>query len=196
MVSSPNVDHFTTLTSIIAISSHTIWAVGHASSAPNATQHTLIVHYDGSSWQVISSPNIGSASSQLSGITAVAANNVWAVGSYGDSKTGTAQTLTEQWNGSTWRLIKSPNVTAASAQDIWAVGSTFDFARNRGQTLIEHYNGSTWSIVKSLNSGNNNHLLGVTVVSSTGVWAVGVFFDGSGNEKTLIEQWNGSTPTI
>jgi hypothetical protein len=202
VVSSPNIDHFNTLNSVIAISSNNIWAVGNSSSAPNATHHTLILHYDGSSWRVVSSPNNGSASSQLGGMTAVSANNVWAVGSYGDSKTGNTQTLTEQWNGSTWRIVKSQNVqatnnglssvTATTAQDIWAVGSTFDFASDSGQTLIEHYNGSTWRIIKSLNSGNDNHLLGVTAISSKVVWAVGVFFNGSGG-KTLIEQWNGST---
>lgn len=203
-VASPDVDYFNTLTSVIALSSTNVWAVGASSSAPNQEGHTLIMHYDGSYWQVIASPNVKAASNQLRGITAISANDIWAVGQYGDSDKGAGetQTLVEHWNGRRWSIVASPNVSTTnngldsvsgtSAQDIWAVGSTFDFASNTGQPLIEHFNGSTWSIVQSPQSGTVSLLRGVTALSSHLIWAVGSSSQGGDHEKTLIEQWNGS----
>src|SRR5947209_11172460 len=81
-------------------------------------------------WSVVPSPN-GSSSSNLSGVAAVSANDIWAVGSSGNQRSG-AQTLIEHWNGSSWSVVTSPSpatgnnelfsVSAASASSIWAVG--------------------------------------------------------------------------
>jgi len=158
----------------------------------------LIEHWDGSSWSIVSSPNKGSNSSQFSAITAVSAKNIWAVGSFQKgSFPGTFQTLVEQWNGSAWTIVKSPNVkalnnslsavTATSAHDIWAVGSAFNPSGNTAQTLIEHFNGSQWSIVASPDpSSTFNDLQGVAhVPSSNNTWAVGTSDSNPG--KTLTE---------
>src|SRR5437763_14821454 len=58
-------------------------------------------------WSVVPSPN-GSSSSNLSGVAAVSANDIWAVGSSGNQMSG-AQTLIEHWNGSHWRVVTSAN---------------------------------------------------------------------------------------
>src|SRR6266487_3561651 len=92
-------------------------------------------------------------SSHLNGIAAVSASDVWAVGFYID-----AGTLIEHWNGSSWKVVPSPNlgvqhvdvslssVAAVSASNVWAVGSYLDVSNNTNtyKTLSEHWNGSSW----------------------------------------------------
>src|SRR5689334_21377621 len=52
----------------------------------------------GECWNVVRSPNLPSGSG-LQGVDIAAANDVWAVGSYG------SQTLVEHWNGSAWAVV-------------------------------------------------------------------------------------------
>src|SRR5688572_1491427 len=61
-----------------------------------------------SSWKVISSPNNSSNSHTLKSIAGVAANDIWAVGSYFPT-TGGSQTLIQRWDGSQWNSVTSPN---------------------------------------------------------------------------------------
>ncbi len=42
---------------------------------------TLAEHFNGTSWTVVATPNPGEFGGVLSGVAAVATNNVWAVGS-------------------------------------------------------------------------------------------------------------------
>ena len=198
VVTSPNMGQ---LTAITAISATNIWAVGGLSQ-------TLVEHWNGVKWSIVRSPNPGTIAGEfnvLNSVTAVAANNIWAVGYY-SSSTNAYQTLVEHWNGIQWSVVPSPNVPnthdyltsiqAVSANDIWSVGSSFTLD-SVGQTLIEHWNGTKWSIVPSANTnGTLSGLSGVTVVSSTNVWAVGYSFTGNGTGPTVIEHWNGTKWSI
>jgi hypothetical protein len=166
----------------------------------------LIEHWNGTQWSVVSSPSPDN-DAFLNGVTAVSSTNVWAVGYYftsGSSQSGGgSQTLIEQWNGSQWSVIASPNsasqyndltgIAAVSANNIWVVGNS----NNGSQTLIEQWNGSQWSIVASPNPGSSsNSLNAVATISASDVWAVGSFSNSSGVQQTLIEQWNGSKWSI
>ncbi len=154
-------------------------------------------------WSVVPSPN-GSGNSGLSGVAAVSANDVWAVGSSGSQITG-AQTLIEHWNGTNWQTVKSPSpssiyntlsgVTAVSVTNVWAVG--YDVNNSQAtETLIEHWNGTNWSVVKSPSPAPiNNELFSVAGVSANDVWAVG-FIANNTSEKTLIEHWNGTSWSV
>ena len=83
---------------VAALSTKYVWAVGDYTD-PNTNQFlTLIEHNTGNGFTVISSPNIGSGASPLSGVFALTASNVWAVGSYTNSKNN-VKTLIEHWNG-------------------------------------------------------------------------------------------------
>jgi hypothetical protein len=75
------------LNGITAVSANDIWAVGssHKSSGGSAT---LIEHWDGTGWTIISSPNPGTASNSLSGVTALSDGTVVAVGSQTNQGTG------------------------------------------------------------------------------------------------------------
>ncbi len=166
---------------------------------------TLIAHWDGTKWSVVQSPNRASLNNELSGVAAVSANDIWAVGSAIDNSSGTAQTLIEHWDGTQWSIIPSPDpgqiaylqgVTAISPNNIWAVG-TFVNATNPGQTLVEQWNGTSWNVIPSPNPGGiNNKLEAVTGVSADDIWAVGLYVANQSPVLTLIERWNGTSWSI
>jgi len=184
------------LQSVAAISTTKVWAVGYSvqgTTKSNMVKRTLIEHYNGTTWQVVASPNVGTGDNVLTGVAVLTGNNVWAVGS---SPTGA---LVLHFNGTRWSLVSAPlacqfnAVTAISASDMWAVGTLFP------RTCAEHYNGTTWSLVPTPFMGTSgNTLLGVSASSSRNVWAVGTYCVGSGCDQgggsfqTLIYHYNGS----
>ena len=205
VVPSPNGSSSSNLSGVAAVSANDIWAVGSSGNQMSGAQ-TLIEHWNGSSWSVVTSPNPGSIYNTLYGVTAISAANVWAVGYYVNT-TGVTQTLIEHWNGTSWSVVTSPSpatgnnelfsVSAASASSIWTVGFLTNNTSQTpsDQTLIEHWNGTSWSVVKSPNPGSSSdHLNGVTAVSTSDVWAVGNGKTSSG--KTLIEHWNGTSWSV
>lgn len=189
------------LSAVAAVSANDVWAVG-ASGSQRSNGQTLIEHWDGASWQIVTSPNPGSIYNTLYGVTAISASDVWAVG-YSVNTPGVTQTLIEHWDGTSWSVMKSPSsasmnnelfsVSAASARNVWAVGFITTLTSNQtpvDQTLIEHWNGTRWSVVKSPSPGSSSdHLSGVAVVSADDVWAVG---NRNTFDQTLIEHWNGT----
>jgi hypothetical protein len=171
-----------------------LWAVGryNANRPPTVTgRDTLAMHWDGSAFTIVPTPNPtwpGADFFTLEDAVALAADDVWAVGSAQDFGSLKSTTLIERWDGTAWRIVRSPNpggaslpnvlnaVGAASATDIWAVGG----AGFPSVGLILRWNGSRW---RSVRNGCGVSLLGVEVISSTDVWAVGenttCHFDGA-----------------
>lgn len=189
------------LDAVAAVSATDVWAVGNVSNASGFEQ-TFIEHWNGKTWSVVASPSPGAQTNFLQGVTAIAANDVWAVGSFINAS-GARQTLALHWDGAAWGIVPSPSPSAStggvgdefigtaavSATDVWAVG-------NRGSgTLIEEWNGTQWSAVPSPSPSTlANFLFGVAAVSSSEVWAVGEVQDPTtGIPSTLIEEWNGTS---
>ena len=46
---------------------------------------TLIEHWNGTTWSVVASPNVGTQLNGLNGVTAVSTSDIWAVGSDGNT---------------------------------------------------------------------------------------------------------------
>jgi hypothetical protein len=158
-------------------------------------------------WTVVKSADGPSKNNQLYGVSASAANNVWAVGSYqaGDPINGPFKTLTERWNGTAWSFVPSANlgaedalggVAAISPTDVWAVGDFMPQLTSPQTAFIEHWNGHKWSVVPSPRPGQLSGLSHVRAVSATDVWAVGSYYNNAGNSQTLIEHWNGQRWSI
>jgi hypothetical protein len=94
------------------------------------------VSASGSLWQYVPSPNpstVSVSNDVLEGVSALADNNVWAVGNDSSSVGNNVKhTLVEHWNGTAWSVVPSPNVgtqgsellgvVAISSTDAWAVG--------------------------------------------------------------------------
>jgi hypothetical protein len=192
VVPSPNGNSNSVLSGVAAVSANDVWAVGNSGDQKSGGQ-ALIEHWNGSHWSVVKSPSPGSGG-DLRDVAAVSASNVWAVGY--SSIGGSIQTLVERWNGTGWQVVKSPGVAtiptftavaAVSAHDVWAVGSYHNSNSNAiFQTLTEQWNGQQWSVVKSPSPGSfNTQLLGVAAVSPTNAWAVGV-----ADSNTLTEHFH------
>ncbi|HUE20333.1 MAG TPA: hypothetical protein VMQ86_01540 [Bryobacteraceae bacterium] len=141
--SGPNV-----LNGVVALAPDDVWAVGYstASQTPPQGQYevpseTLTEHYDGTSWSVVPSPNVGPnsqyQSNKLYGVTAVSPNDIWAFGSYfAASGSGNQMTLLLHWDGTSWSLTPSPSPEPGNFLDdilfsgvvtapgsVWIVGS-------------------------------------------------------------------------
>lgn len=190
------------LNDVSVLSSCSAWAVGDYLIGPTTTR-SLILHWNGSAWKLVPSPDVGgsTASDGLTSVAAVSAKNAWAVGSYAVPGSN-FQTLTLHWNGHAWKHVPSPSpggpshpnelnaVAADSAGHAWAVGFYFDGTNDK--PLILHWNGHAWKQVHCPNpAGSPTTLLhGVSLVPGGHAWAVGAFYDGQA-DQTLIVSWNG-----
>jgi len=159
----------------------------------------------GANWKVVASPNAGTQANSLSGVDAVADNDVWAVGWAWNNRLFAYQTLIEHWNGATWSLVRSPNATTGynllngvavvAANDVWTVGQAAN--GNTYNTLVERWNGTNWSIVPSPNvPGFSNVMQAISVVSTNDIWAVGYSTDSNFNNFTLTLHWDGTSWNI
>ncbi|HLH62087.1 MAG TPA: hypothetical protein VKV20_10425 [Ktedonobacteraceae bacterium] len=201
VVSSPNAgssDNF--LLSVATVSTSDVWAVGNYLNS-NGIPQTLIEHWNGTAWNIVSSPNVGASDNLLFGLTAISSNDVWAVGYYQD-ETASFRTLIEHWDGTSWKVVSSPNIgssnnllyaiTALSASDVVAVGQYLNTS-GPGEALIEQWNGTRWSVVSSPKTGSaSNVLLGITVTTTGNLWAAGEIESDSKPLQTLTEQQNGT----
>ncbi len=198
---SPNVTgRHNALVGVTAATGNDVWAVG-ASGLDGTPPRTLVEHWNGTSWRVVSSPNPGTEASLLRAVDATASNDVWAVGVYASA--GQERTFTAHWDGRAWKTTTSPNigkyhnelnaVTAISATDVWAVGSYYSATTSTYQPLALHWNGLSWRTV-SVPAPVPSYVAslgGIGAVSSKEVWAVGAY-QGSGSYKTLTERWDGT----
>jgi len=202
IVGSPNPanDTVSVLYSISAASGNEVWAVGSSHNG-NLPSRTLIEHWNGAQWTIVPSPSPDTQFNELRGVAALSANDAWAVGYRGGTKTETPiETFILHWDGANWIQVASPNVAgganqlfginAISASDIWAVGSA-----PGGAPLAMHWNGSSWSVVPVAADAGliSEKFTAVAGTAGNDVWAVG---DGKGfytNQSfATIRHWNGS----
>jgi hypothetical protein len=202
---------FDELTGVTAVSADDAWAVGYGCNTADCNVFTtVILHWNGTKWATVPSPDPSTVLNQLFGVTAVSADDVWAVGSdVPDAATLLSSTLVLHWNGTTWSRVSSPTVSDASttlygvnadsATNAWAVGNecVYPACPDPGITtdaVILHWNGTRWSIVSSPSPGGaNNVLFGVSAVTPDNAWAVGDTTNTfPGDTHALVEHWNGT----
>ena len=151
------------------------------------------------SWQIIASPNGPRQVNELHSVSALAENDVWAVGVSYNTELTLGSTLIEHWNGSRWSVVPSPNpsssvnrlnaVAAVSPNDAWAVGTA---PTSTGTVLILHWNGVAWSVVSNPTTGIPlTNLAALTVISANDIWAVGSGVIGD-ESATATLHWNGT----
>jgi len=158
-----------------------IWAVGYGSLGLGSAAATLVLHFDGTSWSVVPSPNPGGLTSSLSSVTALVDGTIWAAGFYSDGTRG--RTLLLHGVGSSLTVFPGEDfpgegnvlngIAASAAGDIWAVGYHYPTGTSDYQGLIEHYDGQIWRQVTSAQGGSYTYLSGITAQPSGAGWAVG-----------------------
>jgi hypothetical protein len=93
VVPSPILGSYGQLDGIAAVTASNIWAVGETGDRSNRYGGfnpfgTLIEQWDGTGWNIVSGPNLGSSpgssENELTGVAAVSASDVWAVGGSGN----------------------------------------------------------------------------------------------------------------
>lgn len=196
------------LSSIDASGINDAWAVGVQPGAEwvdeqgesNVGYDTLTMHWDGSRWTVVPSPNAAPRHNDVEAVLALSPVNAWVVGySEGDRP----RTFTMHWDGSKWEVIPSPdpgsefNVLWGIGTDgvggIWAVGHYgYEEPGSRLVALYLRWTDSQWEIISGP-SGDATHQT-PTALSGTSAndsWAVG----SEPTSSFLVAGWDGSTWT-
>lgn len=136
---SPNPDaNSNILHAVAGFGSSNLWAVGQQTRSKTSTgvppgTRTLAMHWDGSNWITVATPNVGDED-VLRGVVGNSGGALTAVGSFQDATTGVLRTLAERWTGTRWIVRPTPNVGAADnylrsaapirgTPEVWAVGS-------------------------------------------------------------------------
>lgn len=168
-----------------------IWAVGVQKTDPYGVWYTLVLHFDGTIWEVVPSPSIvpGSYDNQIFSVATVSTDDVWAVGFahkiYGGHN---FYGLLEHWDGSAWNIMPDSmptdgfgslsGIAASSANDVWIVGYY------RSSAFDEHWNGTQW---ENLSPNNGSGLLAdVAIAAANDVWAVGWQYSEQNQMQTLV----------
>lgn len=192
MVPVPSVDSSDDgLSSIVAISTNNVWAVGYKGNMP------LILHWDGAKWKEDQSLNLVSTTfekSSLVGIAATPQGKIWAVGYYqrGSCCPPDNEPFVVRLYDGKWNVVTTPTfgggilpnaVTAIADNDVWVVGSW-------GLTL--HWDGTAWTNVPNPLKDTGYTLNSVSAETSQNVWAVGGT-DTGGASPPVVLHWDGST---
>jgi hypothetical protein len=146
------------LNAVVALAPDNSWAVGYSTPglAGQSATLTLILHWDGTTWSIVPSPNVGphsaSQSNRLLGITANSADDIYAFGSYfAADGSGHQMTLLLHWDGTSWTIVPSPNPTKGNFLDdllfagvvpspgnIWILGNEDEGSQGGMGTLAIH----------------------------------------------------------
>src|SRR5262245_47323265 len=81
-----------------------VWAVGMFNNTCGQPDRTLTLHWNGSAWSQVASPNAGTSTNLLWGATG-SGSDVWAAGESSNGQFIPSQTLTLHWNGSAWSVV-------------------------------------------------------------------------------------------
>jgi hypothetical protein len=125
------------LTGVSADGPDDLWASGFADSVNGENLAVpYLLHWNGTSWTFTKIKNKGTEGSRLNDVQVLSPTNAWAVGQTQELN-GSILSLTEQFNGSSWKIVKSPDpgkqgklldnslrsVTSAGGGDLFAVGT-------------------------------------------------------------------------
>jgi hypothetical protein len=166
----------------------------------NAGFDTLAMHWDGSAWSVIPSPNGAPRHNFLQGVVALAPGDAWAVGY---SQVGRhPRTLTIHWDGSSWSLVPSPDpgidfnvlwgIGTDGVSGVWALGHYGD-PDSHFQALYLRWTATGWDLVAGPHGDAQHQTPTALSGASAGeVWAVG----SEPTSSFLVAQWEGSSWSV
>jgi hypothetical protein len=121
------------LNGVVALSPTNVWAVGYTFPAGGATgpDHTLVEHFNGTSWTIVASPNPGNNSSnRFFSVTAISANDIWIGGATSSNKALNLTLAVQLANGSKFSVVNTPNPTGNNFESDLLFGATSDSSGN------------------------------------------------------------------
>jgi hypothetical protein len=148
-------------------------------------------------WSVTPSPNPRVPTGQLFWVSCLSAHSCMAVGTYVKAS-GIGVNLAEQWNGTSWRILPTPNPSGTAVNGLFGVACSSSSAcmavgastttTGTARALAERWNGTRWTIQPTPNPRPGGAFLnGVSCTSASACTAVG-----SSNAGALAERWNGT----
>jgi hypothetical protein len=150
-------------------------------------------------WSVVATPNVGTLSNVLNGVSVAPSTMVIAVGHRYDPGLAAYRTLVLRRSAGSWQVSATPNVgngynelyavAARSDDDVWAVGYSRQGLYSSSRPLILHWNGASWQVVPT-NVPFPGDLRGVAATAADDAWAVGTYASGGVN-RPLALHWNG-----
>ena len=158
---------------------------------------------DSGCWAEMLAPSLGDLDVQMGGITAVAGDDIWAVGQQTNAEGG-SRTVTMHWDGESWAVVPSPNgseggesknqlyAVAGIDGEAWAVGGYTEGAGNF-RNLAMRWDGEAWALHLPPSPGLlENGLNGVDMLDGSEVWAVGTEVSDEGKDpQMVIFRWDG-----
>lgn len=182
----------TQLEGVSTVSATDAWAVGwyYTQAIPGAT---VILHWNGTHWARVPSPNPAPGNSALTGVSASTASDAWAVGAPG---------ITLHWNGTRWSVVPSPGGSSLFAVDDVSRGDAWSVGVDAGntKTVALRWDGTRWDRVASPSPGSGppdnvppvNQLTAVSAVSPAQALSVGSYTAKTGKTAPLTLRWNGT----
>src|SRR2546428_6024358 len=112
IVTSPNANVAQMFNGVACASASDCWAVGNRYNSEVLRDVTLIEHWNGTSWTIVTSPNATTPDNFiednfLNGVACASASECWAVG---DHSYPGEQPLIERWDGTSWTVVTLPNI--------------------------------------------------------------------------------------
>ncbi len=185
----------------VSCSSSRCEGVGYQGPLNNG--NILTESFAAETWTVTEHPPNDVTYNPLSGVSCTSPSFCVAVGAY-MNQDFLRQVLIEQWNGTAWTVVPSPNsgfdpVNAVSCSNPdWCVAVGYQpGSEGYNATFVETWDGTSWNVTPTPNpSGSDQELYGVSCTSSAWCVAVGTSISGTVSGYGLIETWNGTSWTI
>ena len=189
------------LASASAVSTSNVYAAG--STFVNSVPAPVIVHWNGTAWATETLPSsLDGQEGQLLRITAVSANDVWAVGETNVTAGSPVHVpLILHWNGAAWISTLVPQVgspghdvvldgvSGSSGRDAWVVGNRIGTPQGTVPFIL-HWNGVRWTQAR-FRASPDSELASVSATGPNNAWAVGAIQVSDTSDQALILHWNG-----
>lgn len=193
-------DPVTSLTAVSCSGPNSCDAVGSFQGTNNGG--VFAEHWDGSTWTVQLMPGVRGATVFLNAMSCAARNACTAVGFDVNNRTDAEVPLVEVWDGSSWRVQKSPTPTGAGEAELSAVScastractavGTYVSPHGRQLAFAESRATATWHLeAVPVPAGTEAVPDAVSCSAADACTAVGAYLTKS-RQLGLAERWNGS----
>jgi hypothetical protein len=161
-----------------------------------------------SSWAIQPTPWDG-VNDSLASVSCPTSTDCIAVGWSSAPDATNATPTSEQWNGSAWSSLSTPNpdprpidgegldaVSCSSATACMALGGNDTYGDS--QAYAEFWDGDKWTaqLIPGPSGQGQVSLTGISCTSSTACWAVGMYVPPVGYLEPLVEAWDGHEWTM
>ncbi len=127
------------LEDVVTLGQNDAWAVGWTGSPSSLDDQSVAMHWDGTAWSIVPTPQPGGDSvDRLLAVDAAAPNDVWATGLYWDAQTHSHSVILH-WDGTSWRIARPGPPALTTATLAGCVPDSRSVTVVAGQTLEENF---------------------------------------------------------